>query len=322
MEGLGMKWEQARILVTGGTGFVGSHLVKALVEKSATVFSTSGTLRPESYFFRQKLQEQVTLSNTDVCDFDEVLNMLTKFEIEYVFHLAAQPIVNTAFYNPRQTLNTNIMGTVNILEAARLYPKIKAVVVASSDKSYGKTDKNEYLETDPLNGTHPYEVSKSAADLIANTYAATYDLPVIITRFGNIYGQGDLSYSRIVPGLARSVVTSQPLEIRSDGTFVRDYLHVADVVSGYLAIIERSQACKGEVFNFGSTDTHSVLEVISIAEKALHTKINYVIKNDSKNEIPHQSLNFKKATRVLGWKPTHDLVTTLPAIVSDYRSLL
>jgi len=317
-----MNWKNKRVLVTGGTGFVGSHLIESLVKKGASVVSTFQVIRPNSYFDEKKLLSKVTLSQTDVTNFEKLFDLVTKLEIEYIFHLAAQPIVETAYYNPRRTLNTNIMGTVNVLEAARLYPKIKAVVVASSDKAYGKSKGEKYLETDPLRGTHPYEVSKSATDLIATTYAKTYGLPVVTTRFGNIYGEGDQNYSRIIPGIMNSIISKTTLELRSDGSFVRDYLHVKDVVSGYLLIAENIAICKGEAFNFGSNDTHSVLDLLAIAEKSLSRKISYTIQNTAKNEIPYQSLDFSKAKKQLLWTPKMTLKKSLHEIFEYYKNIL
>src|SRR3989338_10312447 len=200
-----INFKNRNILVTGGTGFVGSHLVEELVMQEANVVTTFISTNPLSYFFSQKLNKKVRMAHVDVRDFESVFDLVTKNDIEYIFHLAAQALVETAYYNPKKTMESNIMGTVNILESARLFPKVKAVVVASSDKAYGKLDyqtlrvkesktktlrvkKAKYFETDPLKGDHPYEVSKSAADLIAYSYYKTYGLPVVITRFGNIYG--------------------------------------------------------------------------------------------------------------------------------------
>src|SRR3989344_405080 len=195
------------ILVTGGTGFIGSHLIEELVKQKASIISTFQTLNPFSYFFTQKLESKVCLVN-------------------YIFHLAAQPLVEVAFHNPKRTLYSNIMGTINICESARLFPKIKGLIVASSDKAYGKLNKEKYIETDGLKGDHPYEASKSSADLIAYSYFKTYQLPIVISRFGNIYGEGDLNFSRLIPGIMKSLITGEVFEIRSNGLYVRDFLNV------------------------------------------------------------------------------------------------
>lgn len=309
------------ILVTGGTGFVGGHLVEELVKQQTNVITTFQTLNPLSYFSSQILNEKVTMVNADICDYEKVFDIVTKFNIDYIFHLAAQPLVEVAYYNPKRTLYSNILGTINVLESARLYPKVKGVIVASSDKAYGKkTDR--YRENDPLRGDHPYEASKASADLIAQSYYKTYGLPVVITRFGNIYGEGDLNFSRIIPGAMKAIVRGETLKIRSDGKYVRDYLYVKDVVNGYLLLAQNIEKVKGEAFNFGSDESLSVLELLAHIEKLLNTKIDYEILNIAKNEIPYQSLDYSKINKKLGWKPQHSLSTTITQIKNWYQKVL
>lgn len=310
--------QNKNILVTGGTGFVGSHLVEELVKQNANVITTFLTTNPLSYFFTQKLDKKARMAHVDVCNFDEVFDLITKCHIEYIFHLAAQPLVETAYYNPKQTLYTNIIGTINVLESTRIYPHVKGVIIASSDKAYGKLKSGKYQEEDPLRGDHPYEVSKSSADLIANSYYKTYRLPVVITRFGNIYGEGDLSFSRIIPGIMKSIIENKTLEIRSDGKYVRDYLYVKDVVNGYLMLLENISKVKGEAFNFGSDETLSVLELIKSIEKTLNKKVKYKILNTAKNEIPCQSLDYSKIQKAFGWQPKFTIQTTIKNIIDWY----
>lgn len=310
------------ILVTGGTGFVGSHLVEELVNQGANVVTTFLELDPVSYFFTQNLNKKVVMVQSDVEDFEKMHDIITKNNIEYIFHLAAQALVETAFYNPKRTLTTNITGTINILESSRLFPKVKAVIVASSDKAYGKLEKGKYKETDPLRGDHPYEVSKSAADLICFTYFKTYGVPVVTTRFGNIYGEGDLNFSRIIPGIMKSLITNERLELRSNGKFVRDYLYVKDVVSGYLLLAKNIGKTKGKAYNFGSKETLSVLTVIKLIEKTLKKKINYKILNTAKNEIPYQSLDYSKIKKALGWSPKNDIKSTINNMEYWYEAIL
>ncbi len=310
------------ILITGGTGFVGSHLTEKLLKAKNYLVVTQQTFNPRSYFYTQGFQKKTQIAPCDINKFDQVFDLVTKFDIEYIFHLAAQPLVEVAYYNPRQTFQTNIIGTVNILEAARSFPKIKAVIVASSDKAYGKLNKKQYVETDPLQGDHPYEVSKSAVDLIAQAYYKTYNLPVVVTRFGNIYGEGDLNFSRIIPSIMKSLIKKQILEIRSDGKYVRDYLYVKDVADGYILLAENIEKVKGEAFNFGSTDTFSVLELVALVKQILKQKINYKILNRAKNEIPYQSLDFSKIRNRLGWRPKHKLVNMLKPIFRWYQKAL
>jgi CDP-glucose 4,6-dehydratase len=271
----------------------------------------------------KELDKKVIMANIDVGEFDKVMDLVTKFEIEYIFHLAAQAIVTTAYSNPRRTLESNIMGTTNILESARLFPKVKAIVVASSDKAYGKLEAGRYTytEVDPLRGDHPYDVSKSATDLIANMYSKTYQVPVVTTRFGNIYGEGDNNFSRIIPGIMMSLLKNETLELRSDGKAVRDYLYVKDVVRGYLMLAEKIDETKGEVFNFGSNDTLSVVELIEEIEKSLKTKVPYKILNIAKNEIPYQSLSYEKIKRI-GWKNEENMKTTAKRIYDWYFEII
>lgn len=317
-----MNWKGVSVLVTGGTGFVGSHLVEALIDAGAVVTTTTLSYHPHSYFSRQQLEKKCQVIQLDICDYDSLFDLIIRNQTQYIFHLAAQAIVETAFYNPRRTFDSNVMGTVNVLEAARLSHYIKGVIIASSDKAYGKTTKKKYIENDRLQGDHPYEVSKSAADLISQSYYATYQLPVVVTRFGNIYGEGDLNFSRIIPSMCASVAKNTTLVLRSDGSFIRDYLYVKDVVQGYLLIAEKIKICKGEAFNFGSAETLSVLELIRLAEKILAKTINYTVQNTAKNEIPYQSLNFSKAKKILHWKPKFSLKNTLPDILEYYKNIV
>ena len=310
------------ILVTGGTGFIGSHLIEELVKQKASIISTFQTLNPFSYFFTQKLDKEVCLVNLDICDFEKLFDLITKFDIDYIFHLAAQPLVEVAFHNPKRTLYSNIMGTINICESARLFPKIKGLIVASSDKAYGKLNKEKYIETDGLKGDHPYEASKSSADLIAYSYFKTYQLPIVISRFGNIYGEGDLNFSRIIPGIMKSLIKSEIFKVRSNGKYIRDYLYVKDVVCGYLLLAANIEKIKGEIFNFGSEETLSVTEVIKLTEKVLSKKVRYKILNVTKNEIPYQSLDYRKIKEVLGWFPQKSLSSTIKDIFNWYKKTL
>ena len=309
------------VLVTGGTGLVGSHLVERLLERGAKVFCTVRSKNPQSYFYQHKFDERVVTVDCDITNAARVFDVVSKYEIEYIFHLAAQPIVATSFINPHETFNSNILGTVNVLEAARRTPYIKGVVVASSDKAYGK-DCLDAKEDQPLAGDHPYDVSKSATDLIAQTYYNTYGLPVAITRFGNIFGPGDLNMNRIVPGIMKSILREETLEIRSDGQFVRDYVYVKDVVEGYLLLAENIESVKGEAFNFSTGYNFSVLGLIETISASLGKECKYLVKNNQKNEIPFQSLNYRKATERLGWKPLYTLDQGIAETYEWYKQLL
>lgn len=297
------------ILVTGGTGFVGSHLVEALIKLGATVIVPYRSIDPRSYFSTQQLHKHTVMVQGDVKNFQEVFDIVTKYEIEYIFHLAAQAIVTTAYHNPLETFQTNIIGTANILEAARLYGKVKGIIIASSDKAYGKSDK-PYKESDALRGDHPYEVSKSAADLISQTYYKTYTLPIVVTRFGNIYGPGDLNFNRIIPGIIKTLITGNTLMLRSDGTYKRDYVYVKDVCSAYLFLLRHLEKIRGESFNISNGNSIAVLEMVKSAEKAFNKKIHFKIINSAINEIKNQHLNYSKIKKI-GWKPSYNLPASL-----------
>ena len=307
------------ILVTGGTGFLGSHLVQNLLNSGAKLIVTDeGEKDLSSYFYQNRLNEKSILVNCDLKNFDRTFHVITRHEIDYVYHLAAQAIVNTALINPLETYRSNILGTLNVLESCRLYGKIEGVIVASSDKSYGKTPR--VSEKNPLGGDHHYESSKSAADLIAQTYFVTYKLPVVITRFGNTYGEGDLNFNRIIPGIMKALVNRETLGIRSNGKFIRDYVYVSDIVSSLILILKNIKTVRGEVFNVSSRENLSVLEIIKTVGRILDKKINYKILNNTVNEIPIQSVNFNKIQKVLGWKPKYSLKTTIPGIFDWYSS--
>jgi len=296
MEGL----KGRNILVTGGTGFVGSHVVELLLKRKANVIVPYRSTDPRSYFFTQKLDKRTILAQCDLKNIQRVRDIVIKYEIEYIIHLAAQPIVTTAYNNPSETLESNIMGTVNILESARGNSRIRCIIVASSDKAYGKT-KKEYTESDPLRGDHPYDVSKSAADLISSAYFKTYNTPVVITRFGNIYGPGDLNNSRIIPDIMQSILLEKKLELRSDGSFIRDYIYVKDVADAYVFLLTKAQTIIGESFNIASGVNFSVVDLIKKVRRILQKPIRYSIINSAVNEIPYQHLCCSKITK-LGWE--------------------
>lgn len=305
------------ILVTGGCGFIGSHLVEKLLSLDANVIVSYQDINPHSYFFKKNLNHKSTLVQLDVKNYKRTFDVITKYEIDYVFHLAALAIVSIAYANPLETFESNIMGTANILEASRQYGKVKGIIISSSDKAYGKIPRAS--ETDPLMGNHPYESSKSAADLITQSYFVTYKLPVVVTRFGNTYGEGDLNFSRIVPGIMESVVKNKILKIRSDGKYVRDYVYVGDIVKSLIIIIEKINKVQGQAFNVSSLENLSVIDLIKKIEKILKVKIKYKILNETINEIPVQSINFNKIKKTLAWKPQSNLNSTIPAIFNWYK---
>lgn len=305
------------VLVTGGTGFIGSHLVKRLVDLKSQVIVPYQSINPQSYFISEGLNKKCILAVCDLKNFKRVFDIVCKYEIDYIFHLAAQSTVTAALDNPVETFETNVLGTVNVLEAARLYEKILGILVASSDKAYGKIPRAS--EKDPIGGDHPYETSKAAADLAASSYFRTYGLPVVVTRFGNVYGEGDLNFSRIIPGIMKSLVKKGVLPIRSNGKYVRDYVYVGDVINAMIALIKNIVKVKGEAFNISSKENLSVVKLINNVNDTLGVKVEYKILNRAQNEIPIQSINFAKIKKTLGWRPKNNLKKTIPAIYYWYQ---
>ena len=315
-------WLDRPTFVTGGTGLVGSWLVRRLVSAGADVVCLVRDWIPRSELVRTGLIERVKIVRGDVRDRDTLERALGEFEIDTVIHLAAQTIVTIANRNPVSTFETNIAGTWNILEAARRSPAVKQLVLASSDKAYGDQVSLPYDEKTPLQGRHPYDVSKSAADLIATTYAETYQLPVVITRCGNFYGGGDLNWNRIVPGTIRSILRGQRPVIRSDGSFIRDYFYVEDGAAAYMLLAERLAADRslaGESFNFSNEIQVSVLEIVG---KILHltgSDLTPEIRDETSNEIRHQYLSARKARQLLDWAPFFELDQGLKLTIDWYR---
>jgi CDP-glucose 4,6-dehydratase len=318
-------WQDRPTLVTGATGLVGSWLIRRLLEQRASVVCLVRDWVPESELIRGHLIDQVKVVRGDIRDSALMERVLGEYEIDTVFHLAAQTIVSIANRNPVSTLETNVQGTWVLLEACRRSPTVKQIVVASSDKAYGDQEILPYQETTQLQGTHPYDVSKSCADLIARAYYVTYNLPVVITRCGNFYGGGDLNWNRIVPGTIRSVLQGQRPVIRSDGQYVRDYFYVEDGAAAYMHLAERLFACPnlaGEAFNFSNEIQVTVLNLVERILAALGSDLKPEIRNEAGNEIRVQHLSASKAREVLGWHPLYDLDQGLALTIDWYRNLL
>ena len=316
-------WLDRPTFVTGGTGLVGSWLVKRLIDAGADVVCLVRDWVPQSEMVRKGWIEQVKVVRGDIRDRDVLERAFGEFEIDTVIHLAAQTIVTIANRNPISTFETNIAGTWNLLEACRRSPRVKQIVVASSDKAYGDQEILPYDENTPLQGQHPYDVSKSAADLIAYTYSKSFDLPVAITRCGNFYGGGDLNWNRIIPGTIRSILRGQPPIIRSDGEYIRDYFYVEDGAAAYMLLAEELAArreLKGQAFNFSNEIQVSVREIVDRILKAMNSDLNPDIRNEVSNEIRHQYLSAEKARRELHWKPMFDLDEGLQRTIDWYRN--
>ncbi len=316
-------WQDRPTFVTGGTGLVGSWLVQRLVEAGADVVCLVRDWVPQSELVRAGHIEKVKVVRGDVRDRDMLERAMGEFEIDTVIHLAAQTIVTIANRNPVSTFETNIAGTWNILEASRRSPKVKQIVMASSDKAYGDQEILPYSEDTPLQGQHPYDVSKSAADLIAATYAKSYDLPVAITRCGNFYGGGDLNWNRIIPGTIRSILRGQNPIIRSDGEYIRDYFYVEDGAAAYMLLAEQlalRPELKGQAFNFSNEIQVTVREIVESVIKLMGSNLKPEILNEASNEIRHQYLSAEKARSMLNWKPLFNLDQALGVTIDWYRN--
>jgi CDP-glucose 4,6-dehydratase len=315
-------WLDRPTFVTGGTGLVGTWLVRRLIEAGADVICLVRDWVPQSELVRSGLIEQVKVARGDIRERDTLERVLGEYEIDTVIHLAAQTIVTIANRNPVSTFETNIAGTWNLLEACRRSPKVRQIVVASSDKAYGDQEVLPYDENTPLQGQHPYDVSKSAADLIAHTYAKSFGLPVCITRCGNFYGGGDLNWNRIIPGTIRSILRGQRPVIRSDGEYVRDYFYVEDGAAAYMLLAEQLAArpgIKGQAYNFSNGIQVTVREIVERISKIMGSSLPPQICNETSNEIRHQYLSAEKARRELGWKPMFDLDEGLQKTIEWYK---
>jgi CDP-glucose 4,6-dehydratase len=315
-------WSDRPVFVTGATGLVGGWLVRNLVDCNADVICLVRDWVPQSEFIQSGLIKKVKVVRGDVRDQALLERILGEYEIDTIIHLAAQTIVTIANRNPVTTFETNVGGTWTLLEACRRSPKVKQIVMASSDKAYGDQIDLPYNENTPLNGQHPYDVSKSCADLIAHSYAVSFGLPVAITRCGNFYGGGDLNWNRIIPGTIRSVLHDQPPVIRSDGSFIRDYFYVEDGVAAYMLLAEKlaeNPFLRGEAFNFSNEIQVTVLNLVSKILGLMNSKLQPQILNETKNEIRHQYLSAKKAREVLNWHPIFSLDQGLQRTLDWYR---
>ncbi|MCX6030217.1 MAG: GDP-mannose 4,6-dehydratase [Chloroflexi bacterium] len=318
-------WQDRPTFITGATGLLGGWLVRRLLNLRAEVVCLVRDWVPQSELVRSGLLEQVRIVRGPIEDQALLERTLGEYEIDTVIHLAAQTIVGIANRNPLATLETNIAGTWRLLEACRRSPKVQQIIVASSDKAYGDQPALPYDEHTPLQGRHPYDVSKACADLIAHAYAVTYNLPVAITRCGNLYGGGDLNWNRIVPGAIRAILRGQRPIIRSDGLSVRDYFYVEDGAAAYTLLAEKLAAqpeLRGEAFNFSNEIQITVLELASRILALMDSTLTPAVQNEASNEIQRQYLSAAKARQKLGWTPLFTLDAGLRRTIAWYRDFL
>lgn len=313
-------WRNRNVFITGCSGFLGSYMVKLLIECGANVTGLIRDFTPKSDIYKNK-DLKINLISGSLEDIIVLERALGEYEIDTVFHIAAQAIVGIANRNPISTFSANIMGTWNLLEACRRSPLVKNIIVASSDKAYGDQEVLPYHEGMPLQGSHPYDVSKSCADLIAQTYYKTYGLPVCITRCGNLFGGGDLNFNRIVPQTIESIINNEAPIIRSDGTFIRDYIYVEDTALAYILLAEKMEELNlyGEAFNFSNEVKLTVLDLVKMILRQMNSDLEPTILNQGSHEIKNQYLSAKKAKDILNWEPQYDIEEGLSKTIEWYR---
>jgi CDP-glucose 4,6-dehydratase len=321
---MSLFWKDRTAFVTGATGFVGSHVVRHLLESGAKVFCLQRDAVRASSLDILGLREKVTVINGSLEDLQLMERILNEYEIDAVFHLAAQALVGAANRSPLSTFETNIRGTYLLLEACRLSQTVKRIVVASSDKAYGSHDSLPYKEDFPLQGRFPYDVSKTCTDLLSQSFAHSYDLPVSITRSANIYGAADLNLSRIIPGTIISVLKNENPIIRSDGTPIREFIHVDDIARGYLLLAEKIQEAKGEAFNFGTDKPVQMLElvekIVKLMGKENELPPHILLKTKIEREIDAQYLSAEKVTNKFDWKANVSLDEGLKNTIEWYQN--
>ena len=314
-------WKDRNVFVTGCTGLLGSWLTRSLVKKNANVVGLIRDWVPKSNLICSGFDDNINTVRGEIEDYFLLERVMNEYEIDTVFHLAAQTIVTIANRNPISTFKANIEGTWNVLEACRRAPLVKRVVVASSDKAYGDQDTLPYDENASLEGRHPYDVSKSCADLLCKAYFETYGLPVCVTRCGNFYGGGDLNFNRIVPGTIRSILNYERPVIRSDGTFLRDYFYIEDGAASYMILAEKmdDKQIHGEAFNFSTEHPLTVLEMVEKILQTMGSDLKPIILDQAKNEIKDQYLSAQKARNLLNWHPSFTTEEGLRRTVEWYR---
>jgi len=319
-------WKQRKVFVTGATGLLGSSLIEELLARGAKVVCLVRDWVPESRLIESDVIARTSVVRGDLEDLGALVRAINEYEVDTVFHLGAQTIVGTASRSPLSTFEANIRGTWNLLEACRICPKlIERIIVASSDKAYGAHEHLPYTEDTPLQGTFPYDVSKSCADLITFSYWHTYRLPVAVTRCGNLFGGGDLNFNRLIPGTIRSVLQDERPIVRSDGTFIRDYFYVRDAVNAYLTLAEHmpGENFNGRAFNFGTETPVSVLELVDVILNLMdRADLRPVVLNQATHEIPRQFLDCTRARTLMQWEPAFTLEEGLRETIAWYSAWL
>ena len=318
-----MDWKGKNVLITGATGFAGSWIAKSLVEKKANVVALIRDHAPDSPLFYMDTYPKLKAAKGNIIDYNSVNRIFNEYEINACFHLAAQPIVTIANRSPIPTFETNIKGTWNILEVARKTETLERIVIASTDKVYGEPIKLPITEDHPLDASYPYDASKACLEILVRTYFKTYELPIGITRCCNIYGGGDLNFSRIIIDTIRSIIFNKNPIIRSDGTPVRDFIYIDDVVNAYLTLAENlgRKDVKGEAFNFGSNSPISMIDLVNkiIKVSGKNLKPEIIGKKKPHAEIDEQYLSSEKALRLLKWKPKVPLDIGLKRTIKWYE---
>ena len=319
---MGSYWKGKTVLVTGATGLMGGWLVKALLREGAEIVALIRDQAPKSMLVREGLIDRIATVPGDLECLPTMQRAIAEYGPHTVFHLAAQPLVQVAKRDPVGTLRANVMGTWNVMEACRL-AGTSNVIVASSDKAYGASENLPYRETHPLQGRYPYDVSKSCTDLVAQMYAATYEVKTAIARCGNLFGGGDLNFSRTIPGLIKATIAGEPFVIRSDGKFVRDFLYVKDAAECYLILGEKlaeDPSISGEAFNFSLGERLTVLDIVDMTLEIMNrTDFKPVIQNIASSEIREQYLDASKARERLGWRPHYGMKEAIRETVDWYR---
>ena len=319
-------WTDKRVFITGATGMIGSWLAKGLLSSGAYVVALVQDANPQSELLRSGDIDRISVVNGELEDFGTLERAINQHEIDTVFHLGAQTIVGTAVRYPLATFDANVRGTYNLLEACRIHRDlVERVLIASSDKAYGTHENLPYSEDMPLVGQFPYDVSKSCADLLSQSYYHTFQLPIAIARCGNVFGGGDLNWSRIVPGAIRAFLANEEFVVRSDGSYVRDFIFVKDVAQAYVQLAESLERPEvhGEAFNFSLESPVSVNDLVGLIQRLMGCENQTVkIENAAQKEIHSQFLSARKANSVLGWSPSHDLERGLKETIEWYSDFL